>query len=80
MGRELGLAPNAIFLRIKRLGLTRGEAREGGPRPPSAEQTRAHRDARRGFAVPAEAEDRYVEILKQGVSIAEARRQLGIEK
>lgn len=69
----------------KRLGVkVRGAAQKPAPDPPqpakvaAASHLEPYRRARRGFHVPAHLENEYFELLKAGVSIAEACRRLKI--
>ncbi|THK33991.1 hypothetical protein EHS39_32970 [Ensifer sp. MPMI2T] len=60
-------------------GVEDAEPREAAPAAmKGGAHVRPYKRARRGFEVPAHLEDRYFELLKGGVPIAEACRQLGI--
>ena len=81
--KALGLEPHIkVSPPVSKVAPVKGIEVAEPPEAASAVKGGAHvRDykrARRGFEVPESLEDRYFELLKAGVPIAEACRQLGI--
>lgn len=83
----LGCSHTAVANRAKKLGITISthSAARMTPEPKPTERQSPSREAivnaqrvRRGFDLPKEMEPEYLELLKSGVPIAEARRRLGL--
>jgi DNA-binding MarR family transcriptional regulator len=79
IAKLLGVSHTLVSRRIKDLELLEAPA-DRGQLSPAATHIERCRDARRGFRVPPHLEAEYFELLKKGLPITEACRQLGIEK
>lgn len=85
IGEYLGKKPNTVCDKYNRvMGLKKDYRRRPSPdpKPEKPRQLGVHlisyNRARRGFHVPREQERQYFELLREGVPIAEAARQLGL--
>lgn len=78
VARELGLPIASVIRRIAFLrnrGLLKPEPMADHRSP---QHIMNYRDARRGFHVPPHLENSYIQLIVGGMSIADARRKLGI--
>lgn len=77
---DLGIHRVQLLRRLEKLNVSPAvlAAKPEGPAPTSHLQE--YKRVRRGFHVPADVEPAYYDLLRQGVSIDEARRRLNIKK
>lgn len=91
VAESMRIGASSVQRRLQQLGVKAAHAKDdhssmwGKPSRPKLKPIKnpphisAFKAKRRGFIVPDELEPEYYELLKQGLSIAEAKRRLGIK-
>ena len=83
IGEIMGVSHESARRRALHLGLwhtsrQQRQKQEIVASPQKPNHLEAYKSARRGFSIPAHLEGRYFDLLKSGMSIAEARQELEI--